>query len=189
MTKIRRSAWVFSTALLVGALTAPPPSYAGDKQKVEVEKKGASAALKEAGLAFESARLLSAADRVPALEELGKTVASVLRGDLSQEEQGAASALSAQIRYEIKDYRGAADEYRAAAGRMENGPFADNAEFASIRAMEEAGQDREAAGQWVEWEKRHPQSSLRGEARLAQAWNALRRGETEFAAKQLAALV
>src|SRR5882672_3186696 len=189
MTKIQRRASLFSIALLTGALAAPPPSYAGDRQKVEIDKKGAPAALKEAGVAFESARLLAGADRVAALEGLGQTTASILRGDLSQEEQAAASALSAQIRYEVKDYRGAADEYRAAAGRMENGPFADNAEFASIRAMEEAGQDREAAGQWVEWEKRHPQSSLRGEARLAQAWNALRRGETEFAAKQLAALV
>src|SRR5438876_12103710 len=101
MTKIRGSAWVFSTALLVGVLAASPPSYAGDKQKVEVEKKGASAALKEAGLTFESARLLSAADRIPALEGLGRTVTSVLKGDLSQEEQAAASALSAQIRYEL----------------------------------------------------------------------------------------
>ena len=189
MTKIRGSAWVFSTALLVGVLAASPPSYAGDKQKVEVEKKGASAALKEAGLSFESARLLSAADRVPALEGLGRTVASVLKGDLSQEEQAAASALSAQIRYELKDYRGAADEYRRAAGGMGKGPFVDDAEFASIRAMEEEGQDREAAGEWVAWEKRHPQSALRGEAHLAQAWNALRRGQTEIATRQLAALI
>jgi TolA-binding protein len=188
MTQIRRSAWILSTALLVGVLAAPPPSYAGDRQKVEVEKKDAPAALKEAGFAFESARLLSGADRIAALEELGQITTSALRGDLSKEEQAVASALSAQIRYELRDYRGAADEYRRAAGQMEKGPFVDDAEFASIRAMEEAGQDREAAGEWVEWEKRHSQSALRGEARLAQAWNALRRGDGAIAAKQLAAL-
>src|SRR5206468_4145443 len=31
---------------------------------------------------------------------------------------------------------------------------------------------------WVKWEKVHPQSPLIGEARLAEAWNALRRGDS-----------
>lgn len=187
MTKIRRAS-IISAALLVGTLAAPHAALAGNRGKAEVDKKNAPVALKDAGIAFESARLLTGADRVAALEDLSQTTAAALRGDLSQEEQAAASALSAQIRYELKDFRGAADEYRRAAGQMGKGPFVDDAEFAAIRAQEEAGQDREAAGEWVAWEKRNPQSPLRSEAMLAEAWNALRRGETAIATKQLAAL-
>ena len=182
MTRIRRRARTLATALLVGALAAPLPALSGEKDKQDVEKRAAPAALKEVGLAFESARLLPGADRVPALEEVDRNLATALRGDLKQEEAAAAMALSAQIRYELQDYRGAADGYRRAAGRMEKSPFVDDAEFVSIRAMEGAGQDRDADGAWMEWEKRHPLSPLRGEARLAQAWNALRRGETAIAA-------
>src|SRR6185295_753706 len=168
MTHIRRRATIIYAALLVGMLAAPSAASAGDKGKVEVDKNSAPAVLRDAGLAFESARLLAGADRVAALEDLGRTTESALRGNLTQEEQAAATALSAQIRYELGDYRGASEGYKGAAGKMGNGPFADDAEFAAIRALEEAGQDHEAAGQWVEWEKRYSQSPLRGEATLAQ---------------------
>jgi TolA-binding protein len=188
MTHIRR-ATIFHAALIIGMLAAPCAASARDKQKAEVDKDSASSALREAGLGFESARLLAGADRVAALQELGRTTDSALRGNLSEEEQAAAAALSAQIRYELKDYHAASEGYRSAAGKMDKSPFADDAEFAAIRALEEAGQDREAAGQWTDWEKRYPQSPLRAEATLAQAWNALRRGETAVAAKQLSALV
>ncbi len=187
MTRISRLS-VVSIGLLLGLLTVPRPVLAGTKGAAESGKETGSSALKSAGISFESARLLSAADRVGALEELGRTTGASLRGDLSQEEQGAALALSAQIRYELKDYPGAADEFRRAAGRMGKGPFVDDAEFESIRAMEAAGRDREAAGAWLDWEKRHAQSPLRGEARLAQAWNALRRGEIELASKLIATM-
>ncbi|MGH7681643.1 MAG: tetratricopeptide repeat protein, partial [Candidatus Eiseniibacteriota bacterium] len=192
MIQIRRSGWVLLGTFLLGVMAIPVAASAGSQkaepQKAEAEKKGATPSLKETGVAFESARLLSGADRVSALEDLGRTTASVLKGDLSKDEAAAATALSAQIRYELNDYRGAAEEYRRAAGRLSGGPFVDDAEFASIRAMEEAGQDVEAAGAWESWQKQYPQSPLRGEVHLAQAWNALRRGDTDLAGKQLAAL-
>lgn len=188
MSQVRRNAWAIAAALVIGVLCAPSAASAGDAKKAEPEKESASISLKECGVAFESARLLTGADRVAALEGLSRTTASVLKGDLTKEEAAAATALSAQIRYEMKDYRGASDEYRRAAGRLAGGPFADDAEFASIRAMEEAGQDAEAAAAWESWQKQYPQSPLRGEARLAQAWNALRHGESDLAAKQLSVL-
>ena len=185
MTMTRRRHSAVAVGLSLALLVAPRPAPAGAKNQPAPDK---TSGIKSAGIAFESTRLLSGADRVGALEDLGRTTAATLRGDLSQEEQAAASALSAQIRYELKDYPGAADEFRRAAGRMGGSPFVDDAEFASIRATEAAGQDREAAAAWVDWEKRHPESPLRGEARLAQAWNALRRGETDLAAKLLGSM-
>ena len=179
---------VVAVGLTLGLLVAPGRVLAGDKSRPEPGKASGSNEIKSTGISFESARLLSGADRVGALEELGRTTAASLRGDLSQEEQAAVSALSAQIRYELKDYAGAADEFRRAAGRMGNGPYVDDVEFESICATEAAGRDREAADAWIDWEKRHPESPLRGEARLAQAWNALRRGEIDLAAKLIATM-
>jgi TolA-binding protein len=175
-----------AVGLWLALIAAPHQGVAGAKDSPGPGK--ADGGIKSAGISFESARLLSEADRVGALQELERTTAASLRGDLSQEEQAAASALSAQIRYELKDYQSAADEFRRAAGRMGKGPFLDDIEFASICAMEAAGRDREAAAAWAEWEKRHPQSPLRGEAHLAQAWNALRRGEAEPASKWVAGM-
>src|SRR5262249_29300865 len=44
------------------------------------------------------------------------------------------------------------------------------------------------AREWAKWEKAHPQSPLLPSARLDQAWNALRRGDTAAALKTLDAL-
>jgi TolA-binding protein len=183
----RRISSLAAALLLAAALGAPAPSLAGEK-KPELDDKAAPAALKDAGIAFESARLLEGAARVSALQELDQTVGSVLHGDLDDEEYAAARALSAQIHFELGDYDRAAREYRGVAEQMDKNTFRDDAEFASIRALEWAGQDLEAAKQWAQWEKDHPNSPLRGEAQIAQAWNALRRGEAALATKQLALL-
>ena len=187
MTGLRRGAWIGVVALLFGAWAAPQPATAGGSKNEDVEKKPAAASLKDVGLAFESARLLAGADRVAAMEQV-KSQLNAVRG-LSDDEQAVAATLSAQVRYELQDYKGAIDDNRDASDRLgDKSPFQDDVDFATVRAMEMAGQDREAAEQWVEWEKRHPQSPLRGEAHLAQAWNALRRGEVPVAAKQVAAI-
>src|SRR5438046_2932022 len=60
--------------------------------------------------------------------------------------------------------------------------------LAAIRAEEAAGQDAEAAREWTRWEKGHPSSPLIHEARLARAWNALRRGDEAEADRALTAL-
>jgi TolA-binding protein len=188
MTRIGRLNRTPALLLLAAALLAPPAAQAGDK-KPEIDKKAAPAALKEAGLSFESARLLEGSDRAAGLEELDRTVGSTLRGDLSKEEEAAARTLSAQIRFELQDYVGAEQGWRSAAGAMDDkSPFRDDAEFAAIHMKELQGRDKEAADEWKDWESRYPQSPLRGEATLAQAWNALRRGDATVAAKQLAAL-
>ncbi|HEX7077648.1 MAG TPA: tetratricopeptide repeat protein [Candidatus Eisenbacteria bacterium] len=146
------------------------------------------ATLKEAGLAFEAARLLPDADRLPALQSAESAAADAARGG-SKDEEGIARYLSAEIRYESGDVPHASEELRQAADRLEKTPYGDDASFESIAALERTGDDAQAAKEWVEWEKRFPQSPLSGEAKLAQAWNALRRGETAFAQKQLQALL
>jgi len=187
-TRIGRLNRTFAHLLLAAALFAPAAARAGDKQP-EIDKKAAPAALKEAGLSFEAARLLAGADRQAALEELDGTVGSVLKGDLSDDEQAAARALSAQIRFELQDYTGAEQGWRSAAQKMgDKNYFSDDAEFAAIHMKELQGRDKEAADDWKGWMDKYPQSPLRGEATLAQAWNALRRGDATTATKQLALL-
>ncbi len=145
--------------------------------------------LRDAGLSYESALPLAGAERVSALEEAARSAASVLRQDLNDEERCAARFLSGEIQYERGSFAVARESYRSAADAGKKTPFADDAAFAAVRALEASGKDKEAAAEWLEWERRYPESPLLGEARLAQAWNALRRGEPVPAQKTLLALV
>src|SRR5688500_13786238 len=105
MTRIGRRTRIPALILLTAALAAPTldpaPARAGEK-KVEIDKKAAPGVLKEAGLTFESVRVLTGADRVTGLEQVNAQVDAALRGDLSKEETAAARALSAQIRFELQ---------------------------------------------------------------------------------------
>ena len=176
--------------LLVGGLTAPacagaknPP--AGAKNAPAEESAGV--VLQEAGLRFESARLLAGADRTAALEgALQITQRAIQRG--TDDEQAAARFLSGEIRFGLGRYGEAQDEFRQAEGGLGKTPFEDDAAFAAIQATEAAGKDAEAAKAWMEWKGHYPQSPLLGEAELALAWNALRRGDPTVADKTLTAL-
>ena len=195
MTRIYRRATlslaVLAAALLGSAVT--DPAWAGHKKKEAVPPKSAPAAaapvaaLQEAGLKFESARLLNDADRPAALDQaLQLTQRAIQRG--SDDEKAAARFLSGEIRVGQARYGDAAEEFRRAEEGLKKTPFGDDAAFAAIQAMEAAGRDPDAAKAWTEWEGRYPQSPLVGEARLAQTWNALRRGDAAAAQKTLAAL-
>jgi TolA-binding protein len=174
---------------LLGALLFATNAVAGDSPTTTEDPASPSALLRDAGASYESASLLPAAARLAALEEIGRSVTSVLDRDLSDGERAAARFLSGEIRYGLGDYKAAAEEYRRAAKGEGKGAFADDAAFRAIEAVEAGGRDAEAAKQWLEWEKRYPESPLLGEARLAQAWNALRRGENAAAERTLSALV
>jgi len=142
--------------------------------------------LKEVGDAYESGRILAGADRIAALTTVQQSVAQVLRGDLDADQRAAARFLSGRVHHDLAEYGPALEAFRAAADG--NGPFADDAGFAAVEAIEASGQDAEAAREWLKWEKRFPQSPLVPSARLKQAWNALRRGDVTAARKLLAAL-
>jgi len=144
--------------------------------------------LRELGERFESIAAAPGADRIDALESLDRSVADVVRGEDDESRRAAARFLAARIRAALGDFRGAAEGFPAGATADPRGRFADDAAFAAIEAQEAAGDDAGAMREWARWEKRFPQSSLLPAARLAQAWNALRRGETAAARASLQAL-
>src|SRR6267142_611042 len=171
--------------LLVGGLTTT--AYAGAKKAPVPVEAAPGAELQEAGLRFESARLLGSTDRTAALEGALQITQRVIRRG-TDDEQTAARFLSGEIRFGLGRYTEARDEFRQAEGGLGKTPFADDAAFSAIQATEAAGRDAEAAKAWMEWKGRYPQSPLVGEAELALAWNALRRGDPTVADKTLTAL-
>ncbi len=174
----------FLVVVVGGLLTGPPLANAAKKTPTATTPM----TWRETGDAFESAQLLDDAARLLALESVEQSLTQVLRGDMDDERRTEARFLSARIRFERGDWLGAADGFDHAADAAGRGRYADDAAFAAIEAREAAGRDAEAAKEWPKWEKRFPQSPLIPAARLAQAWNALRRGEPSEAEKLLAKL-
>jgi TolA-binding protein len=148
----------------------------------------APATLREIGDDFEEVRLLAGGARSGALAQAQQSLDQVLRGGVDGDQRAAARFLSGAIAFELGDYANARDQYRQAADGLTRGPFADDAAFAAIQALEAAGDDPGAAREWARWEKRYPQSPLMPIARLKQAWNALRRGDVAAGQKLLTTL-
>jgi len=183
MTITRRN--ITMTLALAVALAAPvgaKPRNAAPHKAAPHNAAPAPSALEPIGRSFESARLLEGADRIAALEQVGTSVNEALRGDLDANRRAAAYALAGTIRSALGDFRGAITHFERAG---KEGPFADDAAFAAIEALEASGDDAAAAREWLQWEKKYPQSSLLPAARLAQAWNALRRGDVAASRKLL----
>jgi TolA-binding protein len=181
--------WV--VALLAGAALVAAPDRAHAEKRAREPKPAPATpqdpalAWRELGVAFETARLTDDARRVAALQSVEQSAAQVLKAGADEERRMAARFLLARIRWERKDWAGALEGFQSAADAAGRGSYADDAAFAAIEAMEAAGRDAEAAKEWVKWEKRFPSSSLLPAARLARAWNALRRGETNEAEELL----
>lgn len=163
---------------LVLALATPAAAARGSAARGDVE-------LRRAGERYESGRLLPAAARLDALAQSDSLLGRAIQGGLSDDRRAAAQLLLGVLRREQGSFRAAADAFRGAEHTGASGPFADDAAFAGIEAMEAAGDDAEAAKQWPRWEKRYPTSPLVPCARLAFAWNALRRSDTGAADRAL----
>ena len=146
---------------------------------------GPVALLDQVGESYEALRWLPAAERPAALDQAELSLAKVLRTDLDAERKTAARFLSGRILLERGEAAQAEQAFRAAARGAGDGPLGDDAEFAAIEALEARGDDVAAAREWTKWEKRWPKSALVPAARLAQAWNLLRRGEAAGAATML----
>src|SRR5262249_4784445 len=119
-------------------------------------------------------------------EQAQQSVTQVLHGAANP---AAARFLAAQLAYDLGRYGDAAEGFKNAADAGAKGPFADDAQFAAIEAMEAAGDDPGAAREWAKWEKQWPQSPLLPVARMREAWNMMRRGDAAGAQKTLAAVV
>jgi len=172
--------------LFVALVALPAPAGAAREPRVP---RDASTSFQEVAHGFESVRWMDDTQRLAELERLDRALAPFLRDDVDGRPRGTAQLLSGSIRFERGDYAGAGEAFGEAARRGADGPFADDAEFAQIRSLEARGQDADAAREWVKWEKRWPSSPLLSEARLAEGWNALRRGDAAEADRALTAMV
>lgn len=174
-------------ARLAALLLALAASSVAGPARAEAPKPPAG--LRGAALSFETARLLPEATRAAGLDEADRLAVEAAKGARNEDEDVAARYLWAQILLEKGDKARAFEALHQSADRLGKSPYADDAELQSIQALEAQGKDADAAKAWVEWEKRFPQSPLWGEAKLAQAWNALRRGQNAPADKLLTALL
>ena len=167
-------------ACLSAALLAPGAAHAGKKQQASAPV-AAPAALGEVGDAYEKARLLPSDQRPAALEQAAQSVEQVMRGGGGDEARDAARFLSGTIQFDLGRFDRAEDSFRQASGGKDR--FADDAGFAAVEALEAQGKDAQAAKEWMQWEKRWPSSPLLPAARMAEAWNAMRRGDVGAAQK------
>src|SRR6266550_8261396 len=116
MTRIHRRIGLSTVAIAVTALAltgASSPAGAGkNKKEPAAQSQAASGStLQDAGLRFESARLLSDADRPAGLEDALQITARAIQGG-PEEERAAARFLSGEIRCGLGRYREAEDEFR-----------------------------------------------------------------------------
>jgi TolA-binding protein len=168
------------------ALALLHPADAGAKRAPDA---GAPApSLGAIAAALDSARALAEGDRTAALERAQQSIDAAM-GANGTEQHAAGRFLSGRVLMALGKPGEAANAFRDAADEAAKGPFGDDAAFAAVEALEVQGRDEEAAREWSRWEKRWPESPLRPAARLAEAWNALRRGATPDALRQLDALV
>jgi TolA-binding protein len=170
-------------AVLVGvALLATPASSRARDDAAQAQRSDsptdAAPTWRELGDTYESVSRLTPPNRQPRLESLEQELERAIRGDLDKDQRMAARFLSARLHWDRGDWPGAAAGFASAADAAGRGPFADDAAFATIEALEASGRDEDAAKEWVKWEKRFPSSPLVPLARLSHAWNDLRRHET-----------
>jgi TolA-binding protein len=182
-------------AVLIAVASAFSPAAAAKQAKPAKQTKQAytpapavttAPRLHDAARSFEAALLLTGPTRLAALDNLDRALPKIAEDAGS--DRAAALALAGAVRYARADFAGAEDSYRKAVKGAEKSPFADDAAFAAIRSLEAQGLDGDAAREWAKWEKDWPKSPLLNEARLARAWNAMRRGDVTEAQKTLALL-
>ena len=184
---------LIATSLAAPAAAATKASKAPKATKASKAKPQPAAAtpafgLGDAARSFESAQILAGASRLEALGELDRSLPRVIEA-AGPADRAAALSLAGAVRWARADFAGAEDAYRKSVKGAERSPFADDAAYAAIRSLEAQGRDGEASREWAKWEKDWAKSPLVHEARLARAWNAMRRGDVADGQKTLGALV
>jgi TolA-binding protein len=162
-------------ALVVLFATFTPVSALSGDTDVSSDVKGNEETLAELGVRLEAARLLDEAHRLRAVAKIDSVVRTLLDRGVPSQRKTAAYFLSAEIIYALSDYAQAAELFEKARKEDKNGPFADDAAFLEIMALEADGRDEEATKRWKQWIEKHERSPLVPEARLASSWNAIRR--------------
>ncbi len=162
---------VLTTLFLVAVWAPACPGSSTDKatQRPELD------ALSKIGLELEGERLKPLAERVKSLEGTRELMRQFLDGGVPSDRRSAAHYLSGELYYAVGDYAQAIDEFKKSEKLERPGIHADDALFAQIASLEATGRDKEAANEWVKWEKKYGNSPLLPEVLLARTWNALRR--------------
>jgi TolA-binding protein len=181
MTSMRTRRAAIALLLAGASITVPAWALAGDKNTSQQS----APTLAEVGMQLEWARARTLAEREAAMSETEHALAEALSAGSADGRRAAAQLLAGEIHYARGDFRAAAEAFRDAARSDKRGPFADDAAFGAIEALEAHGDDEEAAKQWVKWEKKNPDSPLAPEVKLARTWNALRRVALKEAAGTL----
>jgi TolA-binding protein len=183
---MRRTTWTLRRGVRAGLVLAAAAALAGALPAAAGRR--AADAPTGAGSDPAAAAGWLDGDGHPSLAWTDSTVQRVI-GTTDDDKKLAAAFLTGRLRAAQGDPSGAEHAFEDALGRAGNGPFADDAAFAAIEAMEAAGDDAGAQKAWLKWEKSFPKSPLMPAARTAEAWNALRRGVVEEAGKRLDAAV
>jgi TolA-binding protein len=184
MFRLKLEHWTTRLPLIISGLLLAfsLPSAAED------EAENAPATIFEIGLEFDNSFMRSPAERAEGLTALQTKIQQLLKGDLSSQEESAARYLSAEIEFALGNWREAEEQFKKAEKDLKKGPFADDAAFLRIIALESGGDDLEAAKEWKKWMKKYRDSPLVSEALIAMCWNEVRRDSLRLAAGTIAAL-
>lgn len=173
-------------ALLLSALLVV--ALAGGRQTAAAAESGRDP-LTDLGLQFEAARLDARLGDRTGAEAVARALAALDKDQVPAGRRAAAALLRGWAAREAGDPGAAAREYERAAKAADTEALRAAAEFLRIEAVEAGGEDAEATKRWVRWLRDHGTTSLAPEARLHQAWNDLRRGETRAAGGRIDQLV
>ncbi len=179
--KIKKD-WISPAAALIICCLLFPAAAAGGEDKDKEKKASAPRALQDIGAALDEARSLAP----PAMREAAGSVAQHLKAfmktDYGDEKRLAVNFLSGEIQFALGNYSEAAGRFDEARRKDRDKLYRDEAAAAGIIAMEAQGRDRDAADEWVKWEKKYKNSPFTQEVYVARVWNALRRGQKGEAA-------
>jgi TolA-binding protein len=139
----------------------------------------------DVGLALDWSVLRSPAEFDDGLQQLETSIQTLLDGDLTSREKSAARYLSAEIKLALGKGREAEELFKKSEKDYKKGPFADDAAFLRIIAIETDGRDGDAAREWAKWMKKYADSPLMSEALIARCWNEIRRDSLRLASTTL----
>jgi TolA-binding protein len=177
----------FRNLLTIGAfaasmLVAPPASRATDEGKADTADPGST--IDAIGRRFEAVPEAPLGERPALVESVARDLTAIL-GSLPEDRRPGAFLLAGEVALAAGDAQAARAHFDQAARRGKDAGLRDDAEYGLARARELQGDDEGAWKAWDKWLQQHEDSALRGEVRLARAWNALRRGAGARAAEEL----
>jgi len=182
---------VLLCGLFVMAVALSPAVAGGDTESPASEPEATSSravTLPDLGLELDLYSVQSPAKYQDQYLELDKRVRAYLDGDHSKSEKKAARYLWAEVKLALGQYREAEDLFKKSEKDFKKGPYADDAAFLRVVAIESDGRDDEAAREWAKWIKRYGDSPLRPEALIGKCWNEIRRDSVRLASVTLAEL-